>query len=99
VLRPAPRIAALLVAVAAAAANAGDWKTYRSVSRKLMREWLGKKGPTFFADISQPRRSRVLMLDPDGAAPRMGDARRTFDVELVRQVLDTLITFAVPAAY
>jgi hypothetical protein len=62
----------------------------------VVRERLGRKGPTFFADVSQPWRSRVLMIDPEGVDPRMGTAPQPADVELVRQVLGTLRTFPVP---
>jgi len=68
------------------------------VGRTLVRERLGKKGPTFFADISPPWRSRVLMIDPVGADPRM-DRRRPSDLGIVRQVLETLTTFAVPDSH
>lgn len=64
--------------------------------RRVVRERLGKKGPTFFADVSQQWRSRVLMVDPAGADPRMGPTRPTGDAALVRQILETLTTFPLP---
>jgi hypothetical protein len=64
--------------------------------RRVVRERLGKKGPTFFADVSQPWRSRVLMVDPVGVDPRMGPRRPAAGAELVRQILETLTTFPLP---
>ena len=64
--------------------------------RRVVRERLGKKGPTYFADVSQPWRSRVLMVDPPGADPRMGRARSEADAALVRQILETLVAFPLP---
>ena len=65
------------------------------IGHHLVRERYGKKGPTFFADISQPWRTRVLMLDPAGIDPRLGSARGP-DPAIVRQIVDTLVTFPVP---
>lgn len=56
----------------------------------------GHKGPTFFADISQSWRKRVLTVDPVGVDPRMAAPTRPPDVAGVRDVLATLATFAVP---
>ena len=59
-----------------------------------VRETLGKKGPTFFADVSQPWRTRVLVVDPVGVDPRMGPVRKKVEPAVVRKILETLATFA-----
>jgi hypothetical protein len=56
----------------------------------------GHKGPTFFADVSQPWRRRVLTVDPSGVDPRMAPTGGPPDVKIVRDVLATLTTFALP---
>lgn len=56
----------------------------------------GRKGPTFFADVSQSWRKRILTADPVGIDPRMTAPTRPPDVAGIRDVLATLATFAVP---
>jgi hypothetical protein len=57
----------------------------------------GTKGPTFFADVSQPWRTRVLMVDPAGVDPRLARADEPATAPtVVRRILATLRTFAVP---
>jgi hypothetical protein len=57
----------------------------------------GTKGPTFFADVSQPWRTRVLMLDPAGVDPRLGRPGEPATAPAVaRRILATLRTFSVP---
>jgi hypothetical protein len=68
----------------------------RRVHRRIVRTREGRKGPTFFADISQPWRRRVLTIDPSGLDPRMGSAATRADPTTLRAVLATLRTFAVP---
>jgi len=62
----------------------------RREDHRLVRERLGKKAPTFFADVSQPWRTRVLMLDPVDADPRMGAQATTVDAAAVSGILDTI---------
>jgi hypothetical protein len=52
----------------------------------------GKKGPTFFADISVPWRKRILYADPVGIDPRMSPPRQPPRPALVLEVLETLQT-------
>jgi hypothetical protein len=66
------------------------------VHRRFVRLHEGRKGPTFFADISQPWRKRVLTIDPTGVDPRMSPTATHPDVATIRAVLATLRTFAVP---
>jgi hypothetical protein len=55
----------------------------------------GKKGPTYFVDISQSWRKRVLIADPLGVDPRRsGDKDQTI-VPVLRKILATLRTFPV----
>jgi hypothetical protein len=57
----------------------------------------GRKGPTFFADVSQTWKPRVLMVDPAGVDPRLSHpAPPRLDAAVVRTMLDTLATFALP---
>jgi hypothetical protein len=67
----------------------------RIVAHRTVRRREGRKGPTFFADVSQPWRKRVLTVDPSGVDPRMG-VTRPQDVAAIRGVLATLATFPVP---
>ena len=67
----------------------------RRVGRRTVHSRAGRKGPTFFADVSQPWRTRVLMIDPAGTDPRM-DPTPGPDPATVREILDTLVTFPVP---
>jgi len=66
-------------------------------ARKPVRTSDGKKGPTFFADVSQPWRTRVLMIDPGGVDPRTArPGERTVAPEIVRAILATLRTIPLP---
>jgi len=56
----------------------------------------GKKGPTYFADISQPWRKRVLILDPVGNNPMMYGGKSKIDAAIIRAILARLRTFPVP---
>jgi hypothetical protein len=69
----------------------------RREDRRLIRERLGKKAPTFFADVSEPWRTRVLMLDPAGADPRMGAQRTAVDAASVGSILESIVVVALPA--
>jgi hypothetical protein len=64
--------------------------------RRTVRERVGTKGPTFFADVSQPWRTRVLALDPEGNDPRFGTVRLAVDEKLVREIVATVATFPLP---
>jgi hypothetical protein len=55
----------------------------------------GKKGPTFFADISPAWKKLILSADPVGVDPRMGPTRARFEPALLRQILGTLRTFPI----
>lgn len=55
----------------------------------------GKKGPTYFADISPSWKKLILSADPVGVDPRMGPAREQFDPEVLRRILGTLKTFSI----
>jgi hypothetical protein len=68
----------------------------RTEGRRVVRERLGKKGPTFFADVSQPWRTRILVLDPEGADPRHGPTRPKVDATLVREIVGTVASFPLP---
>ncbi|MGH7895774.1 MAG: hypothetical protein ACREQL_13965 [Candidatus Binatia bacterium] len=68
----------------------------RIVGRRTLHRREGRKGPTFFANVSQSWRKRVLTVDPVGIDPRMAVAARPPDVAAIRDVLATLATFAVP---
>jgi hypothetical protein len=56
---------------------------------------MGKKGPTYFVDISQPWRKRILMADPVGVDPRMQKTKAGIDRAVLRQILKTLQTFPI----
>jgi len=68
----------------------------RITGGRTVRRREGRKGPTFFADVSQPWRKRVLTVDPIGVDPRPAAAKRPADVAAIRAVLATLATFVVP---
>ena len=53
----------------------------------------GKKGPTFFVDISPSWMKRVLSADPVGVDPRMQPTKEKADLAVVRKILGTLKTF------
>jgi len=67
-----------------------------TAGRRRVHEALGRKGPTFFADVSQPWRARILMVDPVGADPRMAPVRHRVESAVAREILDTLTTFPLP---
>ena len=64
--------------------------------RRVVHEELGTKGPTFFADVSQPWRTRVLMVDPVGADPRLGPVRRRIAPAVVRRIVGTITAVPLP---
>jgi hypothetical protein len=68
----------------------------RITAHGTVRRREGRKGPTFFADVSQPWRKRILTVDPVGVDPRMAPPSRPPDVAAIRSVLATLATFPVP---
>jgi hypothetical protein len=53
----------------------------------------GKKGPTYFADISPSWKKRVLLADPVGTDPRMQPTKAEVNLAAVREILGTLKTF------
>jgi len=55
----------------------------------------GKKGPTYFADISPSWRTQILCADPVGVDPRMSPPRHGADPAVTRKILDTLKTFPI----
>lgn len=63
---------------------------------RRVREDLGRKGPTFFADVSQPWRARVLVLDPVGADPRSGPVRAAVAPDIVRRIVETVVAVPLP---
>lgn len=71
-------------------------RSERIVGRRTVRRREGRKYPTFFADVSQSWRKRILTVDPVGIDPRMEAAKHPPDVAGIRSVLATLATFAVP---
>jgi hypothetical protein len=56
----------------------------------------GKKGPTYFADISQPWLKMVLMADPAGVDPRQHEKNDRTASDMVRRIMTTLKTFPIP---
>jgi len=57
----------------------------------------GKKGPTYFADISQPWRKRILLADPvDSRQQSQAATKDLLDPAILRQILDTLNQFPIP---
>ena len=56
----------------------------------------GKKWPTFFIDISQPWRKRILTADPSGNDPRIAKDRIDVDLNILRTILANITTFPVP---
>jgi hypothetical protein len=71
-------------------------RSERIADGRMIHRREGHKGPTFFADVSQSWRKRVLTADPVGVDPRMAAPTRPPDVAGIRDVLATLATFAVP---
>ncbi|MHB8908520.1 MAG: hypothetical protein ACYDAA_06530 [Syntrophales bacterium] len=55
----------------------------------------GKKGPTYFADISPSWKKVILSADPVGVDPRIGPTRELFDPAVLRRILGTLKTFPI----
>jgi hypothetical protein len=55
----------------------------------------GTKGPTYFADISQSWRKRILSADPVGIDPRTPPPKQKSDPAIARKILDTLETFPI----
>ena len=56
----------------------------------------GKKGPTYFADISQPWRKRILLADPPGARRLSGaTVKGPFDLAILPEILNTLRKFPI----
>jgi hypothetical protein len=55
----------------------------------------GKKGPTYFADISPSWKQRVLLADPVGVDPRMQPTQEQVNLAVVREILGTLRTFPI----
>ncbi len=53
----------------------------------------GRKGPTYFVDISPSWMKRILTADPAGVDPRMQPMKEEIDPALVRKILGTLKTF------
>ena len=57
----------------------------------------GKKGPVYFADISQPWRKRILLADPvDSRQSSPDTAGRRTDPVILRRILATLKKFPIP---
>ncbi len=57
----------------------------------------GKKGPTYFADISQSWRKRILLADPVNSRRLLQSVTKdTLDPAVLRKILDSLKTFAIP---
>jgi hypothetical protein len=55
----------------------------------------GKKGPTYFVDISPSWKRRILSADPVGVDPRMEPTKQKIDLAIVRKILGTLETFPI----
>jgi hypothetical protein len=55
----------------------------------------GKKGPTYFVEISQSWRKRVLMADPAGVDPRKNGGADNATPAVLRKILTTLRTFPI----
>lgn len=55
----------------------------------------GKKGPTYFVDISPSWKKRILSADPVGVDPRMQPTKEAIDLAVVRKILGTLKTFPI----
>jgi len=53
----------------------------------------GRKGPTYFIDISPSWTKRILSADPFGVDPRMQPTKEKADLAAVRKILGTLKTF------
>jgi hypothetical protein len=55
----------------------------------------GTKGPTYFVDISQPWRKRILTVDPIGNDPRIFQDNERADMAIVRTILANIKTFSI----
>ncbi len=55
----------------------------------------GKKGPTYFVDISPPWKKLILSADPVGVDPRMGPIREQFDPAMLQSILSTVKTIPI----
>jgi hypothetical protein len=71
-------------------------RSERIVGRRTVHRREGLKDPTFFADVSQAWRKRVLLVDPVGVDPRMTVGAHPPELASIRSVLATLATFPVP---
>ena len=56
----------------------------------------GKKGPTYFVDISTSWKKMILLVDPVGADPRRNSSRDQFNPKVLRKILATMKTFSIP---
>jgi hypothetical protein len=56
----------------------------------------GKKGPTYFVDISPAWKKLILFADPVDVDPRMGPNREQLDRAVLRKIMGTLKTFPIP---
>jgi hypothetical protein len=55
----------------------------------------GKKGPTYFVDISQSWRRRILIADPAGSNPLKSETENKADPAILKKILESLKTFRV----
>lgn len=55
----------------------------------------GKKGPTYFVEISPAWKKLILSADPVGVDPRMRPPRERIDPMVLRKILGTLKTFPI----
>lgn len=55
----------------------------------------GKKGPTYFVDISPSWKKMILSADPVGVDPRKDPTREQVDPAVLRKILGTLKTFPI----
>ncbi len=56
----------------------------------------GRKGPSYFVDISPSWKKRILSADPVGVDPRMRPVKQRLDPALVRRILETVRTVPTP---
>jgi hypothetical protein len=71
-------------------------RSERIIGRRTVHRREGRKDPTFFADVSQAWRKRVLLVDPVGVDPRVTVGAHPPELTSIRSVLETLATFPVP---
>jgi hypothetical protein len=74
-------------------AESGREDTKEKMERIVTEE--GKKGPTYFADISPSWKKVVLLVDPVGADPRKGPVRKRIDPAVLRNIMKTLKTIPI----